>query len=153
MSFPLAGMAASASGPVGLCQAGTFCPAGSFLPLPCTPGRRRVFLSAQVFWVGLGFLYICTLFPFARISRQSQACAVTVWFWCFLNDGLASAPCARFVLCNCRARSSIRSLWGWLLLHGGLHAPKPYGWSSGEHLSSRPLLSCREFFSISMSPR
>lgn len=35
----------------------------------------------------------------------------------------------------------------------GLHTPKPHGWSSGEHLSSRPLLSCREFFSISTSPR
>ncbi|CAM4616195.1 unnamed protein product [Lepidochelys kempii] len=37
-SVPLAGSEASPPGSFRLCQAGTFCPGGSSLPIPCTPG-------------------------------------------------------------------------------------------------------------------
>lgn len=62
-------MAAPASGSFGQCQAGTFCPVGSFLPIPCTPGRKSIFLPAQI------ALFCSTV---SMITRQSQSCAVCI---------------------------------------------------------------------------
>lgn len=59
LPLPSAGVAAPAPASLGLCQAGTFCPAGSFLPLPCPPGRMGVFPPAQAAWVGV---LVCVLF-------------------------------------------------------------------------------------------
>lgn len=71
--FPSVGMAAPASGSSGQCQAGAFCPVGSFLPIPCTPGRKSISVPAQI------ALFHSTVFSFAMITRQSQSRAVCIW--------------------------------------------------------------------------
>lgn len=83
--FPLAGMAAPASRSFGQCQAGTFCPTGSYLPIPCPPGRRNTLVPAQV----VLFIYLSYILTLLLPKPLGNPDLVILVFhlWCLSNWG------------------------------------------------------------------